>query len=332
MKNTKVLKKRLRILDSYVFLNAMDFVLDGSIQIDRKRALFIVNVPDGLEKEVLIKLLHYYDGTFMVDVFLNDGTIEYTRLDNVTIFDHMCLFSSNFLERKHFGFNDLIEIMRKLRGPNGCPWDKEQTHETIRKNALEEAYELVEAIDLKDNAKICEESGDVLLQSIFHALIAETNKEFTIEDMLNGLCKKLISRHTHIFGENKANTSEEALGFWEQAKSREKKATDIKKKIENIPSTLPALMKAEKIIKILNNEKKVDFDPISDMDSIKFANDLIGNFGSDNIKEKLGLYLFSLVKLAIDYNIDLENSLTETINSLVKKMDDQGIIKPDRVD
>ena len=124
----------------------------------------------------------------------------------------------NFKPKDSYSFEDLVEIMRLLRSENGCPWDREQTHESIRRNFIEEAYEAVEAIDKKDDANLCEELGDVLLQVVFHARIAEEDSRFDIGDVADGICKKLVLRHPHIFGDVSANTSEEVLRNWDEIK------------------------------------------------------------------------------------------------------------------
>ena len=118
-------------------------------------------------------------------------------------------------------WDKLLKIMVILRSPEGCPWDREQTHLSIRKNLTEECGELLEAIDAGDDGMLREELGDVLLQVVFHARIAEEEGRFTVDDVLNGLCNKLISRHPHVFGDVKANNKEEALKFWNEAKARE---------------------------------------------------------------------------------------------------------------
>jgi tetrapyrrole methylase family protein/MazG family protein len=119
-------------------------------------------------------------------------------------------------------WDKLLKVMETLRSPEGCPWDREQTHLSIRKNLEEECGELLEAIDAGEDAGLCEELGDVLLQVVFHARIAEEEGRFTINDVLNGLCIKLINRHPHVFGGVKARTKEEALAFWNEAKLKEK--------------------------------------------------------------------------------------------------------------
>ena len=119
-------------------------------------------------------------------------------------------------------FEKLLSIMQKLRGPDGCAWDREQTHRSIRGNMIEECNEAVEAIDACDDANLCEELGDVLLQVVFHAQIAAEENRFTMADILEGLCQKLIRRHPHVFGDKQAATPEQALLSWNEAKKREK--------------------------------------------------------------------------------------------------------------
>ena len=119
-------------------------------------------------------------------------------------------------------FNNLIETLRKLRGPNGCPWDKAQTHKSLIKCLKEESQEVITAIENQDDENLKEELGDLMLQAFFHALIAEEEKRFTLQDVIDGLNKKLISRHPHVFGSAKASTPEEALAQWKASKIKER--------------------------------------------------------------------------------------------------------------
>jgi tetrapyrrole methylase family protein/MazG family protein len=146
--------------------------------------------------------------------------------------------------KEHYSFGDLTDIMEKLRAPGGCPWDREQDHESLKKYLIEETYEVLEAIDKKSDADLCEELGDVLLQVVFHANIA---KAFGIGDVIDGICKKMISRHPHVFGEAVADTSEEVLIRWEQIKRGEKGITRMAAPLRNVPANLPALMRAYKV-------------------------------------------------------------------------------------
>ena len=137
--------------------------------------------------------------------------------------------------------------MRILRSEGGCPWDREQTHETIRKNLIEETYEVVEAIDTKNTALLREELGDLLLQVVFHARIAQENGEFDFDDVCNDICKKLIIRHPHIFSDVEADTSEKVLENWDKIKMREKSQKTPVESMDSVARTLPALMRAEKL-------------------------------------------------------------------------------------
>ena len=129
------------------------------------------------------------------------------------------------------GFDGLLEIMDKLLGEDGCPWDKEQTHESLCKNLIEECNEAIEAINNKDMTSLVDELGDVLLQVVFHAKLAEQANAFTIDDVIAAISNKLINRHTHVFGGEKAKTAEEALQIWKANKQKERNITPSQKPI-----------------------------------------------------------------------------------------------------
>ena len=142
---------------------------------------------------------------------------------------------------------DLVEIMRILRAPGGCPWDIEQTHKSIRKNLIEETYEVVEAIDNEDMTLMREELGDLLLQVVFHARIAQENGYFNFDDVCNDICKKLILRHPHIFADVEADTSEKVLENWDKIKMKEKQQKTPVETMDSVSRALPSLMRAEKL-------------------------------------------------------------------------------------
>ena len=169
----------------------------------------------------------------------------------------LLLPSETLTESKKFDFSDLIEIMIKLRGEGGCEWDRAQTHESIRINLIEEAYELVEAIDKADRGMLLEETGDVLLQAVFHTHIEMDKNSFDYGDMLTALCEKLLTRHTHIFGQNHAENAEQALSFWNDAKKVEKGYTSFTHAMDLVPKNLPSLLYSFKIQK---KAKKAGFD------------------------------------------------------------------------
>ena len=153
----------------------------------------------------------------------------------------------NFNPKDRYGFADLVEIMALLRSPEGCPWDRAQDHASIRRNFIEEVYETVDAIDQQDDAGLREELGDVMMQVVFHAQIARENGRFTIDDVTDEVCKKLIHRHPHIFAGVSAHTSEEVIRNWDAIKRQEKGQKNTAQTMEQIPHSLPALMYAEKM-------------------------------------------------------------------------------------
>jgi tetrapyrrole methylase family protein / MazG family protein len=211
-------------------------------------------------------------------------------------------------------FLEAVEIMARLRSPGGCPWDLEQSHQTLKKYMIEEAYELLESIDKNDDAEMMEECGDVLLQVLFHARIAEEEGRFSIQDVLECLCEKLISRHPHVFGNAVADTAHEVLDRWEKLKRKEKpERTSI---LDGIPKKYPALMQAEKIQKKVT---KIGFD-WDHIDQVfdKFTEEW-GEFREAHdarepakIEEELGDMLFALVNIARYVHVDPEEALKKT--------------------
>ena len=123
---------------------------------------------------------------------------------------------------KNYTIDELLEIMQTLRGENGCPWDRAQTHQSIKKSMIEECYEAIDALDSGDDHAFANELGDVLLQVVFHSQLAKERNAFDFQSVVNEICTKLITRHTHVFGEDKAVSAEEALGQWEKNKKKEK--------------------------------------------------------------------------------------------------------------
>lgn len=163
--------------------------------------------------------------------------------------DILTVYPLDLINKERYSFNDLMRIMYILTAENGCEWDKAQTMKSICPNMIEEAYELVSAIYNNDIENIVEEAGDVILQGVFHCVLGEKDGLFDTTDVISGLCKKLITRHTHIFGSVKANNAEEALAAWESAKNKEKKYKTPSSKMDSLPSHLPADERAAKALK-----------------------------------------------------------------------------------
>lgn len=268
----------------------------------------------GAEKKLMIEKPVGKSGSGVASDIKNAAAVEISIADLGSIEsydkeDFYVILPDSLTERMRFSFADLAEIMDKLRAPDGCEWDKEQTHESIRVNLIEEAYELAEAIDLKDDAKMREEAGDVLLQSVFHAAIAKDRGAFNYTDMLTELCTKLLTRHTHIFGDNHADNAEQALGFWEKAKQEEKKYSTYSDKIDGIAKNLPQLIYAYKLQKAAK-KSGFDWEDISGCyDKLDEEIEELKNAEGDNIEKEAGDVLFATVNVLRFLNVEPERAL-----------------------
>ncbi|MEG0180431.1 MAG: nucleoside triphosphate pyrophosphohydrolase [Terrisporobacter sp.] len=218
--------------------------------------------------------------------------------------------------------HDLQNIMKKLRGPAGCEWDKKQTHESLKKYIIEEAYEVNQAVDNDDIDELIEELGDVLLQVIFHCEIGEEEGYFNLADVSSGICNKLINRHPHVF-KNIDIDMNKFEKTWEEMKKEEKGETSVTESLQRIPQYLPALTKAEKIQK---KAALVGFDWYNIDDVYKKIEEeykeLLDECKSRNIKyikEELGDLLFSIVNLARFLKIDPEEAINLTSNKFIKR-------------
>lgn len=231
---------------------------------------------------------------------------------------------NDFTLKQRYGMEDLLAIMRILRGPDGCPWDREQDHTTIRKNMIEETYEVVEAIDTANSALLCEELGDVLLQVVFHARMEEEKGVFSFEDVCNGICQKLILRHPHIFGDVVAETSEQVLNNWDEIKKKEKGQKTAGDTLRSVSSALPALMRADKV---QHRAAKTGFDyadaaqAFSDLESevAELAEALPADAAHQ--QEELGDVLFSAVNVARLLHIDPEEVLTRSTEKFMSRFE-----------
>ncbi len=219
------------------------------------------------------------------------------------------------LAKKRFDLYDLLAILRRLRAPDGCPWDRVQTHESIRINCLEEAYELVDAVDADDPDKMCEEAGDVLMQAAFHTLIEEERGHFTMTDVVSGTCEKLITRHTHVFGTDKASGEDGALTVWEKNKMTEKHQATFSDAVNDVPACFPALLRAQKIAK--RTEKggwKRSFDEAARALEEKIA--ALRKAHGDDAAPILGEALYEMVCLGRAAGADCEQALLDTVKKM----------------
>lgn len=230
------------------------------------------------------------------------------------------------MEQKTYTYEDFLDIIARLRARNGCPWDREQTHESLKTCMLEEAYEVVDAINEKDDANLKEELGDVLLQVVMHCQIAREEGRFDMNDVIDGVARKMIHRHPHIFGsaDTAAQTSEKISSRWEDIKKQEKNETSAYNGVCRIPKALPANIRAQKVLKkaalygfnydhkdALTARVSEDFKQLCQASSE-------GN--AQGLEECFGILMFDLMNLSRFLGVNAENSLTNVIEKFINRL------------
>lgn len=229
----------------------------------------------------------------------------------------------DFEFKDKYGFEDLVNIVKILREPGGCPWDREQTHQSIRENFLEETYEVLEAIDTLNPALMQEELGDVLLQIVLHSDMARDESWFTVEDVCNDICQKLIIRHPHVFGDVTVNSTGDVLKNWDDIKRQTKSQKTQSEAMAAIPATYPALMKAQKV---QGKAKKAGFD----WDDVQGAfmkvaeesaelREALEGGNKTAVEDELGDLLFSVVNVARFCKCDAETALEKATKKFTKR-------------
>jgi tetrapyrrole methylase family protein/MazG family protein len=229
----------------------------------------------------------------------------------------------NFLMKDNYDFYDLVKLTKVLRSENGCPWDREQTHKSIRMNFVEEVYEACEAIDNEDTALLLEELGDVLLQVVFHAQMEKEKQSFDFSDVCDGICKKLVERHPHVFGSVNVENTDEVLKNWDDIKRQTKKQRSQSEAMAAIPATYPALMKAQKV---QEKAKKAGFDwrdSQGAFDKIaeesKELQEVLATGDKEKIEDELGDLFFSVVNTARFCGCDAETALEKATQKFMKR-------------
>jgi tetrapyrrole methylase family protein/MazG family protein len=216
-------------------------------------------------------------------------------------------------------FDELVDIMRRLRGDDGCPWDREQDHKSIRPYLVEETYEVIEAIDEEDYDKIKEELGDLLLQIVFHAQMAEEKNRFNIDDVINHIIVKIKNRHPHIFQSTKVKDSKEVLKNWEQIKMTEGRTSVL----DGVPKELPALLKAariqEKAARVGFDWDKIDGVFAKVEEEVAEFRSAYKEKNKEKIEEELGDMFFALVNLSRFLDTNPEDALRGTIDKFIKR-------------
>lgn len=217
-----------------------------------------------------------------------------------------------------YTFDDLTKIMKKLRSEEGCAWDKEQTHDSIERNFVEEVYEVVDAIRSKDMESLKEELGDVMMQVVFHSQIAKDDNKFDINDVISMVCEKLIIRHPHVFGDSDADTPDKVIAQWDEIKGRVKGNNSHTDSLLDVPRFFPALLRA---YKVQHRAAKAGFD----WDDIKYVYEKVQEEldelkdEKDDIEGELGDLLFAAVNLSRFLDIDPEIALNRTTNKFIKR-------------
>ena len=230
----------------------------------------------------------------------------------------------DFEKKDKYNFDDMLRIMEILRAPDGCMWDREQDHQSIRRNFIEETYEVCEAIDEQDTEHLKEELGDVLLQVVFHTQIEKEKGVFDIGDVADGICKKLIYRHPHIFGSVEVGSSEEILRNWDELKRKEKHQETDTSALESVAKSLPGLIRAEKLQK---KAAKVGFDWENAQGALEKVEEELDEVkqamaGSGDPEEEIGDLLFAAVNVARHLKVDPEGAMEKTCNKFIRRFAD----------
>lgn len=229
------------------------------------------------------------------------------------------------MEDNRYSFKDLLDIMTRLRAPDGCPWDREQDHKSLKRYLIEESYEVLEAIDEENPDKLKDELGDLLLQVVFHAQIAKEAGTFDMDDVIDGVCKKMISRHRHVFGDEEAQNSDDVMKIWEEVKKSEKGYKTQTQVLKDVPSNLPALMRS---FKVQQKAAQVGFDWDNTEDAFKKileeTNELSQAYKQGDpayIEEEIGDLLFAVVNVARFLKVQPELALTATVNKFIRRFE-----------
>lgn len=311
-------------------------ILDG-LEISRQSFspgldLIVTQVYSRLvASDVKLHLLHHYPSDHPVRIVKSAGSdggefilsLPLEELDHYREFDHLTsLYLSSAPSSRKSNFENLLEIMTKLRSPSGCPWDREQTHDSLKRHLIEESYEVVEAIDKDDFKHLMEELGDLLLQIVFHAQIAAEEEEFTIYDVLENLTSKLVRRHPHIFGGEEAETAEDVMVHWDKAKKAEGKA----RLLMGIPGSLPALLYAYKVQK---KAARVGFDWEAKTDVLEKLSEEVEELkeactteaNHEALEDEIGDILFTVVNVARHFDIEAEDALRKMLKKFKRRFE-----------
>lgn len=318
--------------------------LGNSLQLTDSYSLLERKVVPNLNQPILINEVwsRYYlsELKLLLMMFYNDETevvlikhaglydeeiikTELYLLDHYEV-DHLTSLFIDKQEDQYRSFEKLVEVTRTLRSPEGCPWDREQTHESLKRYLIEEVYETIQALDNNDIDNLQEELGDLLFEILIHTQIAEEENNFTIYDVINDITEKMIRRHPHVFGETIVNSSGEVLKKWDEIKDQEKNKKSIAEDMKNIPLALPSLLVSDKVQR---KAARVGFDwdnallaldkVLEEVQEVKET--LNNQEGHNRIREELGDLLFASVNVARLSDIEPEEALRLANNKFINR-------------
>lgn len=291
--------------------------IDSQIVAGEAKLLFSEFYPD--ESHVFLASIGK-DGSFNTREIMLCELDRQPRYDATTI---LYVPKTDYESRKRHGFDDVMRIVRRLRAPNGCPWDREQTHESLKNALLEESYELIDAIDEDDDAHICEEISDVLLQFALHAAIAEEQSAFTARDACTELVEKLIYRHPHVFGEIRVSGSDEVLKNWDALKMTQRKQTTQTEVLKSVPKSFPALLRSRKVQKKAadvgfdwKNAQQAFYKIAEETEELREAMEQ-----GTHIEEEMGDLLFAVVNVARLLKLEPEFLLMQATDKFISRFE-----------
>jgi len=310
-----------------LLLNASDW---EDFQLDAWHGLLLREVDSkALAGECKLKISEVYPEDMEIIALLPGGIEKMPLCDMDRMpeeaYDHRLSFAiapvRDIMQLDRFGLTQLMQVLARLRAPDGCPWDREQTHASIRQDLLEEAYEVADALDNDDLTALVEELGDVLLQVAFHARIGWECGEFDMVDVATGICKKLISRHVHVFGEMKASNAEEVLELWQQVKMAEKGQESTADSMTAVAKALPALTRARKVAK---RACAVGFCAEDIAGSLNHVRSEIDELqaeepGSDAAEMEMGDLLFAIADAAVKFKVEPERALEKATEKFIRR-------------
>lgn len=307
--------------------------LDINKQIFNNRVGVLVNnlCNSLITSEVKRKLLEYYDDKIKVfycnGIGMNNEKIKSISLNELDMQEDLNYSTFLYIPKDSKAKKDIYDLMNiidLLRSENGCPWDREQNHFSIRKAVIEESYEVCDAIETNDIHALVEELGDVLLQVVFHASLGKDNGTFNMTDVIEGICEKMIYRHPHVFGNENVNSTSEVLTNWDELKKKEKHFETFTDELKGVAKALPALIRANKVQKKAN---KIGFDWDNVEGPIKKVkeelNEVIDVYKTENkarITEEIGDLIFSCVNVSRFLKVDAEEALNKTTDKFINRL------------